>query len=273
MSSRRRAVFLDVDGTILDHAERLSPTTVAAVQGARAAGHLVYLCTGRARAEIPAPVTAIGFDGVISAGGGFVEHGDRLVASHVMSRGQLREVVGFLDAAGIEYILQGFDAVHPSTGLVELLRRVIGEHDLDWASAPDSDRLSDLDGLDDIAKATFFGESPTTFATVRDGLGDRFHILTGTIPYLGEAGGEVAPTGMNKGAAIAELVAELGVPLADVIAIGDSANDLEMLAVAGVGIAMGNADGNVKARADEVTTDVDDDGVWRAFLRHGLVAG
>jgi hydroxymethylpyrimidine pyrophosphatase-like HAD family hydrolase len=34
---------------------------------------------------------------------------------------------------------------------------------------------------------------------------------------------------------------------------------------------MGNADGSVKAVADEVTTGVDDDGVWNAFVRHGLV--
>ena len=49
----------------------------------------------------------------------------------------------------------------------------------------------------------------------------------------------------------------------DVVAIGDSANDIEMIAIAGLGIAMGNADGAVKAVADEVTASVADDGVWQ----------
>ena len=55
-----------------------------------------------------------------------------------------------------------------------------------------------------------------------------------------------------------------------IIVMGDSANDMEMLRAAGTGIAMGNASEEVKALADEVTDSVADDGVYRAFLRHGL---
>ena len=67
------------------------------------------------------------------------------------------------------------------------------------------------------------------------------------------------------------ILATLEMTPADAVAIGDSVNDLEMLTFVGLGIAMGNADGSVKAIADEVTTGVDDDGVWNAFVRHGLV--
>ena len=44
-----------------------------------------------------------------------------------------------------------------------------------------------------------------------------------------------------------------------------------MFEVCGVGIAMGNADAALQALADEVTTSVTDDGVWNAFVRHGLI--
>jgi hydroxymethylpyrimidine pyrophosphatase-like HAD family hydrolase len=124
---------------------------------------------------------------------------------------------------------------------------------------------------DKIAKATFFGTDPRAFDKVRDELGDRFHAITGTIPYLGGSGGEVTLHGVNKGAAITELVDILGIGLEDAIGIGDSYNDLEMLQVCGVGIAMGNADDTVKSHADEVTTSVHDDGVHRAFVKHGLI--
>ncbi|MGN6501919.1 MAG: HAD hydrolase family protein, partial [Pseudolysinimonas sp.] len=73
MPVRRRAVFLDVDGTLIDHAEALAPSAVAAVRGARRNGHLVFVCTGRAPAEIFPPVSDIGVDGAITAGGGFAE--------------------------------------------------------------------------------------------------------------------------------------------------------------------------------------------------------
>jgi hydroxymethylpyrimidine pyrophosphatase-like HAD family hydrolase len=77
--------------------------------------------------------------------------------------------------------------------------------------------------------------------------------------------------GVHKASGIDVLLAHLGLDRADAIAIGDSHNDLEMLAHAGVGIAMGNAPEVVRAVADEVTAAVDADGVRLAFLRHGLI--
>jgi hydroxymethylpyrimidine pyrophosphatase-like HAD family hydrolase len=55
------------------------------------------------------------------------------------------------------------------------------------------------------------------------------------------------------------------------MAIGDSSNDVEMLAAAGLGIAMGNASAAARAAADEVTASVREDGVLAAFRRHGLL--
>jgi hydroxymethylpyrimidine pyrophosphatase-like HAD family hydrolase len=263
-------VFLDVDGTLIDHAETLAPSAVAAVRGARRNGHLVFVCTGRAPAEIFPPVSDIGFDGAITAGGGYAELGGELIAEHAMPRQLLRAAIDFFESARIEYILQSYDAVYPSIGLTARLRHLLGDALGDWGlvSGP---AHPDLDRIPPVAKLTFFGEDPTTFSRVRDALTPDLQVLTGTMPYLGEAGGEVSVHGINKGVAILDVLAALGMGPDDAIAIGDSANDIEMLTVAGVGIAMGNAGDAVKAVADEVTTGVDDDGVWKAFIRHGLL--
>lgn len=275
-----RIVFLDVDGTLIDHSQRLAPSVVEAVRGARASGHLMYLCTGRSRAEIPAAVADIGFDGVVSAGGGFAEIGDDLIAGHTMPAAALRELVGFFETNDIEYNLQAYGDVYPSAGLLDRVRPMF---EADARRAQDAAAAADVRRIEHrmayrgpapdvgIAKSTFFGTDARTFARVRDGVGDRFHVITGTIPYLGEAGGEVSLPGVNKGAAIAEIVAHLGMTLDAAIGIGDSYNDLEMLQVCGVGIAMGNADDTVRSYADEVTTSVLDDGVWNAFRAHGLI--
>ena len=53
----------------------------------------------------------------------------------------------------------------------------------------------------------------------------------------------------------------------EVIAFGDSDNDMDMLEFAGIGVAMGNAEVSVKAVADYITRDIDDDGFWNA-CRH-----
>ena len=47
-----RIVFIDVDGTILEHGSVIAPSTVSAIRAARRAGHLVYLCTGRSAGDI-----------------------------------------------------------------------------------------------------------------------------------------------------------------------------------------------------------------------------
>jgi HAD superfamily hydrolase (TIGR01484 family) len=275
-----RIAFLDVDGTLIDHHQRLRPSVSEAVRAARAAGHLVYLCTGRARAEIPDHVSAIGFDGVISAGGGFTDRGDEHVASHPMPAETLDELVAFFEAHDLEYILQAYDEVYPSRGVLDRVRPIFAGDEKavhDPAAAAALARVEQRMAYKgpapagSIAKATFAGTHPGAYELVRDGLGERFHVITGTIPYLGRSGGEVSPFGVNKGAAITALAALLDIPMADTIGIGDSYNDLEMLQVCGVGIAMGNADDTVKGYADEVTSSVDDDGVHRAFARHGLI--
>jgi len=76
----------------------------------------------------------------------------------------------------------------------------------------------------------------------------------------------VAP-GVSKGKALEALVSHVGIPLTKVIAIGDGTNDIPLLALAGIGIAMGNAPAEVKAAADYITLDVDRGGIAEAIQK------
>jgi hydroxymethylpyrimidine pyrophosphatase-like HAD family hydrolase len=71
---------------------------------------------------------------------------------------------------------------------------------------------------------------------------------------------DLAPIGINKAAGLSYVIDQLGLEPADVLAIGDGRNDIEMLEWAGRGVAMGQATDDVKAVADAVTGSVDDDG-------------
>jgi hydroxymethylpyrimidine pyrophosphatase-like HAD family hydrolase len=70
----------------------------------------------------------------------------------------------------------------------------------------------------------------------------------------------IAPAGVNKATALAEVAAGFGVSAADVLAFGDGQNDIEMLRWAGRGVAMGDATDEVKAAANDVTKTIDDGG-------------
>ena len=87
---------------------------------------------------------------------------------------------------------------------------------------------------------------------------------------------DLAPVGVSKASGLAHVVARLDVERADVLAIGDGRNDIEMLRWAGRGIAMGNAPAEVQAAADAVTGHVDEDGlamVLEDLVAAGLTAG
>jgi HAD superfamily hydrolase (TIGR01484 family) len=86
--------------------------------------------------------------------------------------------------------------------------------------------------------------------------------LQGTNYFIGwTAWLDLAPEGISKASALAEVAARLGVDQADVLAIGDGRNDIEMITWAGRGVAMGQSPDEVKAAADHVTAPVDQDGV------------
>jgi HAD superfamily hydrolase (TIGR01484 family) len=78
---------------------------------------------------------------------------------------------------------------------------------------------------------------------------------------------DLAPLGVSKASGLEQVTRRLGVDAADVLAIGDGRNDIEMLQWAGRGVAMGQASDDVLAVADHVTAPVTEDGVARELER------
>jgi hydroxymethylpyrimidine pyrophosphatase-like HAD family hydrolase len=79
---------------------------------------------------------------------------------------------------------------------------------------------------------------------------------------------DLAPVGVSKASGLAYVAAELGLGAADVLAIGDGRNDIEMLEWAGRGVAMGQAVQQVIDVADAVTGTVSEDGAARELERY-----
>ena len=82
---------------------------------------------------------------------------------------------------------------------------------------------------------------------------------------------EAVPKGTSKATGIAWLCEHLGVAIEDTYAIGDSINDLEMLAFVGHSIAMGNASQAAKDAAEYVTTHIHEDGIKHALEHYKLI--
>jgi len=128
----------------------------------------------------------------------------------------------------------------------------------------------DLTGEMIIEDVEQLSSRPVTRVIVRDPLrsdAEFVHLaeqlgLHGVSYYVGwSAWLDIVPTGVTKASGLADVVAELGLDAADVLAIGDGRNDVEMLAWAGRGVAMGQAPAEVHAAADAVTDTFDEGGV------------
>ena len=109
-----------------------------------------------------------------------------------------------------------------------------------------------------ITKATIIGQlAPDDLAK----LGDSFTV------FQHDTYAEIAMKGRSKADGMHRVLDYLGLARSQSIAIGDSANDEDMLRAAGISIAMGNATESIKAICDEVTADAADAGVALALER------
>jgi Cof subfamily protein (haloacid dehalogenase superfamily) len=95
--------------------------------------------------------------------------------------------------------------------------------------------------------------------------GNAVHMARSKAAFL-----EIVHPTVSKGIALKYLAEQLGISRAEVMAVGDGYNDLEMLEYAGVSVAMGNAHQHVKDQADYVTESNENDGVARAIERLAL---
>lgn len=291
-ASSPRIVFIDIDGTILEHGSVIAPSTVSSIRTARARGHLVYLCTGRSDGDIHPDVRAIGFDGAISNGGAFATRDGEIVLQHTMPRADVERLIRSFEDGGVHYFLQSHERVYASPGILGMMAgflrqraerraedlRQIGVDDdsedlLDAVLREAADRYAPIGEapLDAIAKAVFVSERSDSVDSMQADLGERFHVIPGSMPMPGGSNGEISLRGTNKGAAIVEILDQLGLDAKDAVGIGDSWNDVEMFEVCGTSVAMAGADPQLKALADHVTTGVLDDGVRNALVALDLI--
>jgi hydroxymethylpyrimidine pyrophosphatase-like HAD family hydrolase len=84
---------------------------------------------------------------------------------------------------------------------------------------------------------------------------------------------EISPAGCSKGQAMLRVAREFGYIRQDIVAFGDSGNDIDMMERAGLGIAMGNGSKECREAADYVTEDISDDGLYKALVRFGFIEG
>ena len=250
---------LDVDGTLVDGTNALSPAVREAVLALAEAGVVIVLATGRAMPGTMEVVERIG----LQDGTAVTSNGAIVIGYHPV---EVLHSVTFDASEAVRRVLE-----HVPDALVAVEEVGVGYR----VNAPFPD--GEVSGRITIEHVDELVAEPVTrvvirapehdareFAELVEGLG-----LTETNYYIGyTAWLDLAPQGVSKASGLEMVCARLGVPQTHVLAIGDGFNDVEMLEWAGRGVAMGQAPEQVQAVANAVTGTVAEDGLVAELVQY-----
>lgn len=274
-------LVVDLDGTLLARDGSVSEANRAAIAHAREAGLTVIIATGRALVESRAALEAIGHDGLVVAAGGSLlceAATGRTLQRHAMPRDLVEQVTATLLGHGHKVLIlkdsqaTGYDYLAVGPGELDPASR--------WWFQTLPVRVRFVDSLehdphpDDTVRTAVVAcgdELGPLAAQLRREIGDRgFLQHWAAVTETSATGGrthllEVFNPNVNKWTMVDGFCQRQGIDPARVAAIGDGLNDLDLLAQAGLGIAMANADEQVAAVADRRTSDHDEDGLADAI--------
>ena len=253
-----RAVFLDVDGTMLSHRLGTEPaSTREAVRRLAEAGVMPILATGRTGYLLDL-VDLTGFAGLITFNGQLVEVGGRVLHSNPLDPADVAVAVAqslegryacrFMEREGM-YVNRVDERVR---ALAELAHNHYETADVRRALEHDVYQLNLFVGP---------GDEGVLIDECR-------HCKT---TRWSDIFCDVMPDEGGKDAGVRIVMDALGLAPEECVAFGDGGNDVDMFGVVGTSVAMGNGNESARAAATYVTDHVDDDGLWNACVRLGLI--
>ena len=275
-----KILLIDIDGTLVDYENHLPESAVTAIRTARANGHNVYLCSGRSKAENRQEIWDIGIDGYIGGNGSYVESDGVVVMHQLITADQCRRIVDWLDANGLEFYLESNNGLFASRTFKDVVVPVMAEyaHRKGRAVPQNTDYRAAFPGMiwdgelyrDDVNKISYVLHRYQDHLDAQKAFPEMQH---GTWGGAGETAlfGDMGVKNITKAHAVETLLAHLGAEKADTIAFGDAKVDIPMFEACAYGVAMGSGGEEIKSVADYVTTDVDQDGLYNAFVHLGLI--
>ena len=255
MNDRIKAIFFDVDGTLLSHSQGDVPeSTRRALESLRARGVKTVVATGRHMTEFSLlPVSDIPFDCYLTLNGNLLLDANRhAYAGTPIDGGEMEVLAHIFQAKRIPFVLIGENGRYinyvdetvvktqsETKGTIPALGSYGGERVYQILAFVPEHQKKLLDDLLDECAVTSWSDT----------------------------GIDIIPKDGGKSAGIRKFLEEQGLDRSEIMAFGDGENDIDMLRFAGIGVAMGNAVDAVKAAADYVTDSIDNDGIEKA-LRH-----
>lgn len=245
MTTKYKLLALDMDGTVLNEEQKISQENRQAIAAAINAGITVMFSTGRGVQSVLPYVEQLELESpLVSVNGSEVWS-----APH-----QLHKRI-----------------VMPADIISRLHKMAVQTGSWYWAYAVEGlfnrDQWADSVDKNTWLKFGFYEENTQLLSEIRAEVAswDLFEITNSNVNNI-----ELNPKGISKGSGMLEVCKLQGIGMHEVVAMGDSLNDLSMIKAAGLGVAMGNAQDELKANADLVTVTNDEHGVAKIIHEYIL---
>ena len=263
-------VALDLDGTTFNSAGDISEENVRALEEAAAKGVHIIVSTGRSYSSLPDHIKNVrGIEYAITSNGAHVNimaTGEQIYSDY-LDPAAVREIAVLKDETGadIEVFIEGrayvdqsyYDDVKENGCAYRNAEYVL------WSRkpVPDVSALM-LENSGEIENVNFIYETLEMLEEARPKVNAiRNATITSSFPNNLEVGGPHT----SKKTALAWLLKELKASADELMCCGDAPNDIAMIEMAGIGVAVANAWGGLRDHADFMTASNDDDGVAKAI--------
>ncbi len=266
-----KIIALDIDGTLLSSEYKILESTIAAIEYVKRKGIEVVLCSGRSLIEMKSLINNFPYVNYVVCGNGssvYEVASEKCLFANTIDYNiilEAKKIISDIDHM-FEYYNEGkiYAEQQSHARLVEFgLEKFIKFLDETRVIV---DNISDNISSDkkNIEKANI------NFATKSDQQNafEKLKYLDALMTSSFHNNIEITSKEVHKLSGLQFLSKHLNIPLSDMMAIGDSGNDLEMVAGVGYGIAMGNANENIKSVAKHITTSNDEDGIANAIYEY-----
>lgn len=264
-----RLIATDIDGTLLNGSGRIPERNLRAIHSAQEKGITVAISSGRFPENVYILLEGYGLRCPIIGdnGGRLTDENLHVLTDHVMDTKAAQRVLEILLSFGSDYFIFGDRMICTSDD------KIVHHSELSQGSRMRELGFTYFHGTADARQAVlqsvhkFFVCDNVPLEPVRLALQQVDGIL---LTRSGIHNIEIMPAGVDKGSGIRDMARLLGVPMEQVMALGDEGNDIPMLKAAGYGIAMGNASEEAKAAARYVTDTNENCGFAKAIERYAL---
>jgi len=264
VNERPLLLAVDLDGTLVEPRKPVRQTVIEAAKGAIAAGVRVTIVTGRMYAGTKPFAEMLELDGPLICYQGAViadartGRFEREVPLRNATALRIYEVAK-QNGYHVQFYHEDRFYVEDDNAYTRLYASTSGVEPTVVPSLPEAFRGVDPTKVNIVTEPQ---QTPAVFELVRAAVGPDAYVTRSNPEFV-----EMLDPHVDKGVALRIVAERLGIPIARVLAIGDSYNDLPLLRAAGFAVAMGSAPPQLQAEADAVVGDVEHDGVAEAIER------